>query len=368
MVYRHNQMYVMKTKNRLLFWLLGGGVVLFGIASFLAFWFCIPRAQGQCGETATYKIIGNTLYIEGVGETYRFRPAIYDAQDRPWEGQTSQIRKVVVRDGITLINYNAFRGMENLRSVVLSDSVVTVYPSAFEDCVALTDISSTFLNFIGPHAFAGCTSLRQVVFPAYDDAAIFNAIYVCEYAFSGCTSLEYISLGGTAFLDERCFARCTSLKTVVIERDLQTLGNGAFEACTAMETFPLESLSDFQIGAIDREGNSLDYSIVLGDRVFQNCTGLVSIALPNWAWWVPSNMFRGCTGLQEITLPEGLQTIESAAFAGCTGIERLEIPSTVTKIHPSAFLEWTEEQTIVVYDLSILPEELTDCAARIELR
>ena len=256
-----------------------------------------------------------------------------------------------------------------MRRAELSDTVEEIYDSAFRDCVSLTSVTATHVWWIGGNAFDGCSSLKTVDFPAIGGPdPVYNGVYVIDYAFNGCVSLEEISLGGTAFLHERCFAGCIHLKSIVIEREIQVLQNAAFEGCTALEEFPLEMLSDFQIRVLEYEEQSPDYSRIFSDRVFQNCTGLVSITFPEWVWWVPSSMFRGCTDLQEVVLPEGLQTIKSAAFAGCTGIARLEIPSTVTEIHPSAFLGWTEEQTIVVSDAAVLPEEMTNCAARIEVR
>ena len=349
--------------KKFLHWIiLAAAVISAGVL--LIIWFCVPRDQGACGETATYKIVGNTLIIEGTGRMYMFPPYLRDAHDRPWELQASQIRKVIISDGITEIGFNAFREMENLRSVEFADSVKTIGGSAFQGCISLSEVSANHVTFISQRAFAGCINLETADFPAIGEQQV--SLY--RYAYEGCTSLKKIHLGSfmVSFFD-RCLSGCSSLEEISIDHDFNLLENGAFEGCTALMHFPLERHTD-EVLMNPLRAQSEDPYQVLGDRAFQNCTSLVSITLPNWAWWVPSNMFRGCTGLQEVTLPEGLQSIEMAAFAGCTGIKRLEIPSTVTEIHPSAFLGWTEEQTIVVSNMDILPEELTDCEAQLVIR
>lgn len=42
-------------------------VILLGVLAAVLFRFVIPKETGVCGDTATYKIVGDTLYIEGSG-------------------------------------------------------------------------------------------------------------------------------------------------------------------------------------------------------------------------------------------------------------------------------------------------------------
>jgi hypothetical protein len=63
-------------------------------------------------------------------------------------------------------------------------------------------------------------------------------------------------------------------------------------------------------------------------------------------------MFEGCTNLKEIVIPETVKTIGAGAFKGCT-MESIVIPASVTKMDytPNSgyvFEGWTAEQTIYV--------------------
>lgn len=78
-------------------------------------------------------------------------------------------------------------------------------------------------------------------------------------------------------------------------------------------------------------------SIVLPEKVFDNCTGLTTVLLPNNITEIPAYAFRDCKSLINVTLPEGITTIWNDAFAGCTALETVTIPSTVTDMSKSAF-------------------------------
>ena len=52
-------------------------------------------------------------------------------------------------------------------------------------------------------------------------------------------------------------------------------------------------------------------------------------------------MFDGCTSLSEISLPEGLKYIGMYAFSGCSSLTELDIPDTVDHIDTHAFIECT---------------------------
>ena len=60
----------------------------------------------------------------------------------------------------------------------------------------------------------------------------------------------------------------------------------------------------------------------IGGGVFQECTGLTSITLPNSITTIEDYAFQGCTGLTSITLPDSFTTLGRKAFYGCTSLTR----------------------------------------------
>ncbi|MBQ1432065.1 MAG: leucine-rich repeat domain-containing protein, partial [Ruminococcus sp.] len=58
----------------------------------------------------------------------------------PWE---SNIKKVVIENGVTNIGESAFYGCENLTDITIPDSVRSICQYSFLDCTNLTDITTS---------------------------------------------------------------------------------------------------------------------------------------------------------------------------------------------------------------------------------
>jgi hypothetical protein len=92
--------------------------------------------------------------------------------------------------------------------------------------------------------------------------------------------------------------------------------------------------------------------------VFENCTGLTSITIPEGVeqlgallfaecthltsveWhpqMVPEGAFKNCTGLVEVKVPEGVTHIQANAYDGCSNLSTLTLPGTLETISPGAF-------------------------------
>ncbi len=58
-------------------------------------------------------------------------------------------------------------------------------------------------------------------------------------------------------------------------------------------------------------------------------------AIPNWVERIGAYVFEGCTSLQSIHLPEGLKGIGCSAFKGCTSLKSIRIPNSLECFFPS---------------------------------
>lgn len=74
--------------------------------------------------------------------------------------------------------------------------------------------------------------------------------------------------------------------------------------------------------------------------VFQDCTGLTSITIPNSVTSIGGYAFFGCTGLTSIIIPNSVTSIGKYAFANCSGLTSVTIPNSVKSIEVSAFRGW----------------------------
>ena len=77
-----------------------------------------------------------------------------------------EINDLVIPDGMTSVNANAFNRCYSLTSVSIPNSVTAIGNSAFNECVNLTSISiPNSVTNIGSFAFDGCSSLSSASIP-----------------------------------------------------------------------------------------------------------------------------------------------------------------------------------------------------------
>ena len=76
---------------------------------------------------------------------------------------------------------------------------------------------------------------------------------------------------------------------------------------------------------------------VIGRSVFDSCTSLTSITIPNSVTTIGSSAFSGCSNLTSITIPDGVTTIGDCAFRLCNSLTSVTIGDSVTTIENYAF-------------------------------
>jgi hypothetical protein len=86
----------------------------------------------------------------------------------------------------------------------------------------------------------------------------------------------------------------------------------------------------------------------IGDRAFQDCTGITSIVIPSGVTSIGNWTFRRCSGLTSIGIPTGVTSIGVGAFERCIGLTSINIPSGVTNIGSDAFSGCTGFTSITV--------------------
>lgn len=72
-------------------------------------------------------------------------------------------------------------------------------------------------------------------------------------------------------------------------------------------------------------------------KAFDDCTGLVSVTIPDSVTSIGVESFLGCTGLTCVTIPNSVRSIGRASFYGCTALTNITIPDSVAFIDEIAF-------------------------------
>ena len=75
----------------------------------------------------------------------------------------------------------------------------------------------------------------------------------------------------------------------------------------------------------------------IGNRAFEDCSGLTSVVIPDCVTSIGNRAFYGCENLTSVTIGNGVTTIGESAFEGCRSLTSVTIPDSVTSIGDSAF-------------------------------
>ncbi|MCH5187289.1 MAG: leucine-rich repeat domain-containing protein [Oscillospiraceae bacterium] len=156
--------------------------------------------------------------------------------------KSDKVKSIVLPDTVKTIYEGAFTGCPNLESINLA-GVTSIYSRAFEGCSALTNIGNgnRLLRgcYVGDRAFAG-TGLHSLIL----DRSL-GPDSGGSGAFEGCENLNRLSItSGVSIIDAGAFAGNTSLEYVCMPQSLDRLSDGAFSGCTGLRTvvFPIKNV------------------------------------------------------------------------------------------------------------------------------
>lgn len=217
--------------------------------------------------------------------------------------------------------------------------ICVIGESAFDHATVQKVVMQEGVTAIEKQAFAWCKNLRGVELPE-------GLASIGEQAFSYCECLNDIVLpNGLVSMDEEVFVACSSLSAIDLPDSLTEIKGNPFKLC--------ESLMAIGVSADNPRYEVQDG--VLFDRTEQK---LVCYPCGNMAdeYRVPAGTrvigdaaFFGCH-LKNLVLPEGLETIEYEAIASCMLLTSIELPDTVTDVAEYAFASCRALKDVVISD------------------
>lgn len=220
--------------------------------------------SGTCGDNLTWTLDTATgeLVISGEGEMYD-----YDAMGdvipnySPWKYvEGTQIKSIVINDGVTSIGNYAFLGSENIdfESVEIPDSVLKIGEGAFSYCESLKDISvgANICN-IGIDAFCETGYYNNEKNWSNNVLYLDNYLIKAKEDFSGaCTVVD-----GTKLISSGAFRGCVDLVSIDLPTGLKHIGDYAFQGCEKLNYVDIpDSVIEIGEGAFDYTGYCLNTS------------------------------------------------------------------------------------------------------------
>ena len=265
-------------------------------------------ASGKCGDSASWKLDADgVLTITGAGPM-----ADYGAYGPWYIAHLTDIKKVVVQEGVTTIGDHAFANLSYVTSVTIPSSITSIGAHAFEKCrlggaVTLPE----GLTAIGDFAFSG-SGMASLTLPE-SLRTIGNSAFLC------CSLRELTIPDGVTSIGTGAFCNA-SLTSVKLPASGVTLGDSLFQEC--------EKLTEVTLPA--------DLTVI-GPSMFENCGSLKNVTIPSGVTRIGNAAFAACEALPEIRLPDGMEALGSEAFVGCRAVTKVYIPRSLTSIGEAAF-------------------------------
>jgi hypothetical protein len=121
------------------------------------------------------------------------------------------------------------------------------------------------------------------------------------------------------------------IKTVIINNGITSIGDRAFENCTALRNVTM--------------GNEVTS---IGESAFDGCSGLTSIIIPNSVTSIGGDAFWSCSGLTSIIIPNSVTNLGYWAFERCSGLTNVTIGSGITFIGSRTFYDCNNLKSVTV--------------------
>ena len=167
----------------------------------------------------------------------------------------SSLTNITIPDSVTCIEYAAFHGCSSLSSITIPDSVTSIGESAFRNCTSLTSITiPDSVTSIGKSAFSNCSSLTSITIPN-------GVTSIGEYAFQSCSSLTSITIpDSVTSIGAYAFSDCWDLTSITIPDSVTTIGESAFNACSSLTTISLSCKSSLKRSDFGKQADLVSYT------------------------------------------------------------------------------------------------------------
>ncbi len=219
-------------------------------------------------------------------------PDFDSSGNQPWIKNSSQIRNIVIENGVTSIGSCAFWNCGVL-SADIPSSVTKIGNSAFRGSSIISAKIPSSVKIIGDSAFRECANLSSV--------AVSN---------------------GVETIEQNAFRSCPQLTAIALPASIKEVGAAAFLQCQALTTVTFAP------------GNT---QVKMGDNMFMQCYYLMKVTLPKSIDRISEGMFQNCLTLAGVEIPKGAESIDASAFASCSAFTTVIIPDSVTSIGIAAF-------------------------------
>lgn len=220
------------------------------------------------------------------------------------------LTKIRVGNNLKYISGRPFEDIPELQSIHFSDiqSFLNIEYESFKSCFT----TNLFFNRLYDYNWDADNEFQNT-----------KTIYINDEI------LTKVELPPFQKLNKYAFAGCTSLQEVVFNDEIEEIGDGAFFACTNLSEISLPSsinkIGDNAFKCCKQiEQISIPIGVTqLGNFSFAYCYNLNKIDLPSTLTHIQNSVFEYCSSINEIIFPESVVSIGNNAFYGCSGLTKV---------------------------------------------
>ena len=286
-----------------------------------------------------------------------------------------EVKDLVIPNSVTSIGDYAFCSCLGLTSVTIPNSVTSIGNSAFSSCSGLTSVTiPNSVMSIGQYAFGWCSGLLDVC--CYAENVPTTEGNAFNYSNYSNATLHVPSCSLQSYKTTEPWSGFGTIKTlasfsgeVEIDGINYELNGETKQAIVIAKSSGLYSGEVVIPESVEHEGTT--YSVTsIGEKAFYECDDLTSVTIPNSVTSIGESAFARCKGLTEIKVSEGNPVYDSRegcnaiietasntllygckntiipnsvtslgdyAFESCSGLTSVTIPNSVTSIGERAF-------------------------------
>ena len=313
----------------------------------------IPASVSKI-ETSAFQGCTNleSIVVEEGNSTYDSRDNCNAVIETATNTLKVGLSSTIIPNTVTTIGGGAFKGT-TLKSIVIPEGVTQIENEAFDGCKSLETVSlPNSLERIYYNAFR-YSNISSISIPA-------GVKYIYDYAFHGCGNLSTITVSnGNTKYDSRdnCNALIeTATNTIlrgtsntVIPNSVTTIERDAFEGTT------LKSI-------VIPEGVTL-----IGEGAFYDCKSLETVSLPNSLECIGYRAFYG-SKISSIYIPAGVKDISERVFDGCENLSTITVSNENTKYDSrdncNALIETATNTILQGSSSTVIPNSVTAIGAK----
>jgi hypothetical protein len=231
---------------------------------------------------------------EDIGNIYNFKTSYIKIIEKE---ETNNIELIVSPNDFSFSETN------NGNIIDVKQGYFCFYDSVRAECISGT---------------SDCTNYKQFI----DLVNLGKNPYIVSY--------DYIYYKGkdnpVTTINSNAFANNLYVTTVNFPTSITKIDSGAFSGCTKIAKIDLSLCNNLT---------------TIGSQVFQNCSSLTEVILPNVITNISDRLFRNCKNLTNISIPNNVQTIGKNAFEDCSSLSGIILPNNISRIGDYSFQNCT---------------------------